>query len=267
MRVPKARSTNTGLLALAAVASLLLATSSPALAQPTAMVGAGGGSGWEYAGSEPSPCPFPLVLPGTTSGAEFELHHTGTFAGVDVTGLTQSLYVGPSDVKIIVDTHVLSPAGVGPTCTLPLGPVPIRSAQITSPPLGVPPTGSVNCNFDSGLYERVSSAVAFQLEGRCTVQGNQALITDEDGNPVVLDVTSTMTVETVMTIEGTMNPCFIPVVPFDIGPAPATFVENPECDAAQVVPSDKPDPSSHLVTTYQAAGQTVTDIPPFPPIP
>lgn len=251
MFVPKARSTNVGLLTLFTVASLLLVTAGPALAQQV-VVGAGGGTGWEWSRqSEPSPDCLPVA--GAISGTDIVLEHTGTFAAVDANGLTVALYVGPTTVRIDIDSHVISPAGVGPSCLLPVGPVPIDNAHIDSPPVGQVNGGVVDCDFTDGVYERVTSVVAFQLlPGSCTIKGNQEVITDDNGDPILLDLTFQVTnAPTLVNIAGTMNPCDIPVVP--VGPFPI-FVSNPECDLDPPPSSEPPDPSSHLVTTYEAVG-------------
>jgi hypothetical protein len=237
MRIPKAKVRNSGLVALLGIGSLLLVTAAPALAAQT-ITGAGAGTGWEYPpGFDPAPCgPLPLPpLPGSVPGDHFEVNNAaGTFAATNAPGnATIALYTGPSDVVIDVGTHVISAAGVGPSCAQPIGLVPITSASLTSPNVTlVPggPAGHVACSFPTGTYARASSAVNFILTGTCSVKGNDPVL----GANVA-------SVPTTLTITGTMNPCDVP---------PLFLVENPECTAA----GRPATAGSHLITTYAAAG-------------
>ena len=242
MHIPKAKSRNVGLIALFAVSSLLLVTASPALAAQAA-VGAGVGTGFEYPqwneNTQPDPCYLGLPIePGTVSGDRFVLHHNGTFAAANTNGVTIALYLGPTDVTIDVGQHVISPEGVGPSCALPIGLVPVQSASVTTPPGAIPP-GNVTCTFNGGLLSnytrRAFEVVAFTLDLNCNIKGNVGLLTAQTSN-----------VRTIMTIEGTMTPCFTPFT---------GEVENPECTLDPVGP-DNADYGSHLITAYDAGGVT-----------
>jgi hypothetical protein len=206
---------------LAGVPSLLISAANPALAAQV-VSGAGAGTGWEYpAGDIIQDCLGPLV--GLISGDQIVLDHTGTYTGTNPAGVAIAVYTGPSTVTINVGQHAISPAGVGPSCATPLGPVPV-SATVAGTSTG----GSVSCT-GSGNYVRVNSAVTFAFTGPCTIAGNTGgLMATVHGATTAHSVT------------GTMNPCAVPPL----------FIPNPECAA-------NPDAGSHLVTTYAAAGATV----------
>lgn len=235
-----------GLMALIAITSLVMITADPALAAQT-VAGAGGGSGWEYPSAAFAPCDpnDPGFGPAEVGPATFELLHTGTYSGANSAGVQIALFTGLTKVTIGVAAHVISPAGAGPDCAVPLGPVPITSMRVESVPPISGSTGGVDCTLNSGTYTRVSSAVNFTSTGTCTVKGNTGLLT--------ANVTASPTAHT---ITGTMNPCAVP--PF--------FIENPECTAAYNGTTTPPGPpvardangdplaGSHLVTTYQAGG-------------
>jgi hypothetical protein len=156
------------------------------------ITGAGAGTGWEYPQSDIiQDCVGPLV--GMISGDQIVLDDTGTYTGTNPSGTAIAVYTGPSTVTINIGPHVISPAGVGPDCTTPIGPVRSVSGTVT------------------GSYVRVNNAVNFTLQGACTIVGNTAPL-------------GTATVHadpTVHAITGTMNPCALPPL----------FVPNPECAA------------------------------------
>lgn len=219
-----------GVVTILAVGMLLLTHVSPASAVVT---GSGSGDGWEYPQwpeTDPTDCPGvpPPFGPGTVSGNPadvFELDHSGTFVATGNPLGNTAIYSGTSQVQIEVGTHVISPAGVGPSCSMPIGQVAVTAATLS----GTTGNGQVSgCTFTSGSYERVQSAVSFQLDfSGCTVKGNQA------------GASSTVTSQAItLAISGTMVPCGF------LDPDPCANLQVPEGAAA------------YLTTAYVAGGGT-----------
>lgn len=205
---------------LAAVPTLILGAAQPAMAAQT-ITGAGAGTGWEYPEEIDVECIGQLVA--EMPSDLIVLDHTGTYTGTNPSGTAIAVYTGPTKVTINVGRHAISPAGVGPSCGVPLGPVGM-TATVTGSSAG----GSVSCS-GSGTYVRVNNAVTFAFTGPCTIVGN----TPPLGSATVHGAT------TAHSVTGTMNPCAMPPL----------FIPNPEC-------SGNTDAGSHLVTTYAAAGAT-----------
>lgn len=222
----------------------MLATASPALAAKT-VSGASAGTGTEDGGEIQQNCDPLQPIMGTLPQSSFELAHTGTWKVTDTAGATVAIYAGPHTISINIAAHVISPEGTYIMCNVP-GPVPVQSWDIKSPNQGnqfpTPFVGSrgagVTCTQASGLvpllgngtYERrATSAVHFELSGKCSVQGGVAPFLGKAEN-----------VDTIVTIEGTMEPCVF---------QPAG-IPNPACGDPQTAPG------SILQTTLQAGGVT-----------
>jgi hypothetical protein len=191
------------------------------------ITGAGTGDGWEYPQSDiVSNCigVDPIGLVGMITGDTIVINDTGTYTGTNPSGTAIAVYSGPSTVTITVGPHVISPAGVGPSCTVPVGPVMNATATVSG---SAPGGGSVSCPSNTATYTRVNNAVTFTLQGDCTIVGNTPPLgtATVHANP------------TFHVISGTMNPCALPPL----------FIPNPEC-------ASNPDAGSHLTTTYTAAG-------------
>jgi len=219
---------------LAAVPSIVLAAAHPALAAQV-IGGVGAGTGWEYASDITSDCALP-PLTGNVSTDHFVITDTGTYTGTNPSGTGIAQYTGSTTVVLDVAAHVISPAGVGPSCSLPVGPVTITGATVDGTDSFMGVAGSVHCTIVAGspasVYTRVNNVVAFSFVSDCTIKGNTGLLTATvHANPTVHSIT------------GTMNPCDLPFPP---------FLHNPECDVNN--PGDGP--SSHLVVAYTASGAT-----------
>lgn len=202
-----------GIVTVLAAGMLFLTHVSPASATVT---GSGAGDGWEFPVQDvPDDCSpgGPPFGPGTVPGDVFELDHNGTF--VATSGTNQATYIGPTHVHIAVGFHAIGLAGVGPSCSQPIGPVDVTEASLIG---STTPSGEVTCtlsDFGSGTYTRVQSAVTFHLVfdagDRCTVKGNTVPFRSTlSGESITLD------------ISGTMIPCDIP----ELGQCPTTRPTN-----------------------------------------
>lgn len=228
----KTTARNKGLLTLAGIAGLVLATASPAFAAQV-ISGAGVGTGWDFpSGANPPIDCLGAPLIGSIAGDQIVLTDTGTYTGTNPAGVSVAVFTGETRVTINIGPHVISPAGVSPTCLPHPAPVPIVSVTVRDTATN---GGLVSCNSTASpanLYTRVSSAVNFTFQSDCTIVGNTLNIgTTVHANP------------TFHTISGTMNPCDVP---------PFFDNENPECNPPVAT---RPNGSgSHLVVTYSAAG-------------
>jgi hypothetical protein len=221
-----------------------------ALASPAAAVseGAGAGQGWEYPNHEQdcsTGIPPNPTLGVAFSDADIVLRHSGEYVAEDGAGATIGVFVGDTDVSILVDDHVAAPQGVSAgDCTgsaITPSAVDILDVDISGTATINGVTGTVACDMPTpnGSYVRVNDEVVFTFEVQCDITGNDPILQGSVVNENMVHV-----------IEGTMDPCFYP------GPIPPV---NPECTAARLVYDPRPsdDPGSHLVTAYEALGTGV----------
>jgi hypothetical protein len=235
MKSRKTNWKNRSLLAVAATASLVLGTAGPAAADPSAVTGAGVGTGGDYAEPEPGPCGLnPLAA--FVDEYELRIDNVGDYTGVDAGGVQVAEYVGTTRVVVSAGEHWISPLGthdpsIDPTCLLPL-PVPITATvQSNGPILGT----SVSCPENEGIFTRVQSAVVIEFQGDCTVSG----------------LLGSVTANTIHVLEGALEPCEIPILP-PFGP-PLDFVHNVACD---LPPFPQDGPGAIWQGTYEAVGVT-----------
>lgn len=250
MKVPKVTARTNGLVVLVALVGLVFGSAGPAIAQDEPTVGAGAGTGWEYARSNPEPAgPDPCATETPPSGeawssATFVLtHNASTYDSVDPGGPTIASYVGPTQMTITIGPFVASPQGAAPgTCesavyvagVLVPGPVPIVDAEVTGQFTVDGVTGSVDCQMtvSNGFYTRVNSTVAFTFVVECDIMGN-----------VVPGSVTNVPVR--HWVEGQQTPCL---------PSPPFVPTN--CDLLNETVN--PDPSgqgtSHMTTTFEAYG-------------
>jgi len=200
LQISKASSTKRGLIALAAIASLVLGTAGPASAEEI-IAGAGGGTGWEYP-DDNDPDEFETCgdnfFSDLLSGTEFVIEHVGTYDGIDTSTQEVVSYDGPSTVTVNAEEHYISPLGTHDEdetdCQTP------EEIPITATVHGSNLTGRVDCDSNVGTYIRVQSATRIEFTGSCTVTSYV--------------VPASVTAETHHELLGTMTPCYIP--PFGI---------------------------------------------------
>ncbi len=225
--------TKRGLIALFTLPSLVL-VSSGAQANHSGLdsvvAGYGAGVGTEDGGVVTQQCPGQL-LRGTFSNSRFELTHVGNYEGIDYGNGLTALYTGPTTVVINTGPYIIDPEGTYINCSTP-GAVPILSAEVKSPPVGLN-GGDVKCESLSGTFHRrAAEVVTFTLEGECTVKGNVP--------PRVGSVTDHTTTHV---ITGTMTPCLI-------APGPECYLD--------LGPSDE---DSILTTVYEAQPEPFRRLP------
>ena len=156
--------------AAVATAGVLLATTSPAAAEPGSGVSTGS-TNINVAGGQPA---FPLCLKATST--VITLNNTGSFSAVP-SGATGGVYVGTTTATFSTAVDFwFSPAGTfsNDMCTMPTA-VPGRLIVTTgTPTLGT----SVACDSGAGnaLYNRVNTdAEIATADGNCVVNGGPAL--------------------------------------------------------------------------------------------
>ena len=206
-----------GLLGTLCCATLLVAGSTPAVADVTG--GAGVGVGGDLVDAVPEPCPGnPLPIGAFVADEAYtlEIIQTGTYSGLAGNSVNPVTYVGATRALITnTEPFWISPAGTHPdmapfnACVVP-GAVPIQ-AQVE----GLEATGEVDCS-GTGLMTRVSEAVVIEFTGSCTIKGN------------VLGASSTAHSDTVAhTMEGVLTPCYAPPPFSEDNPNPACIVVDP----------------------------------------
>ncbi len=210
-----------GLLGALCSATLLVAGSSPAIADVTG--GAGVGVGGDLVDATPQACPGnPLPIGAFIPAGAYtlEIVQTGTYSGLAGNSVNPVSYVG-NTLAVITNTAPfwISPAGTHPdmapfnACVVP-GPVPI-SATVDDINGGVGGTGDVDCS-GTGLMTRVVEAVVIEFTGSCTIKGN------------VLGAGATAHGNTVAhAMEGVLTPCYAPPPFSEDNPNPACIVVDP----------------------------------------
>lgn len=159
---------------VSAVIGLVWATAGPAAATPTGS-GSGNGSGWEYAGTNISPCGNGSHVEGYLIADDtFVLTQASTYT-YNTTG-NPTVFAGNTQTTITVGQHAVAPQGVAPSCpaaghSLVPSAVAITGVTIT----GTVGNVSISCNNVSsgGTYTRNNHDIEFKFVVPCTItQGN-----------------------------------------------------------------------------------------------